>query len=298
MELIEGLNIDSLARIVWVSKEARDTWRKPIAEIGHMLGELEVLSVAHDQRMLSWQTIGEKAFPKMAMKWAKMGMLAVPLLRVGQFEGFAHKHAPLLPGQPANVCVIISKKIEHIEAFRNAYEKGDNVEQGRLLGYPKCCCDFFSEQWKLGNYDPIFQAAGNTEGSIKEVLPNGTRRVELVGHPYSNSALRYSSLRVGFHISHSFDCVETVSIAKKRMNLAQKIYPDSAKLLDALLRMPMSWDAYHGIAVIKTPIFYIITSSIPTKEHHLVEVDYGADNFIPREAAKGLCFPFVTNKDD
>jgi hypothetical protein len=56
--------------------------------------------------------------------------------------------------------------------------------------------------------------------------------------------------------------------------------------------MPMSWDVYHGIAEIRTPIFYLIVPSVPTAERHIIEF-VSMPSFIPKESAKGMRFPFV-----
>jgi len=293
MELIKELSIDSLARVVWVSKKAKETWEKALQELSQFVQELEVLSVVRDQRPVSWQTIGENTFPEMSMKWGEMGLIAIPLLRVGQFEGFAHKHAPLRPREPANVCVIVSKKYEYVKAFKEAYQKGDNVTQGELLGYPRCCSEFFESEWKKGYYDPIWQAGLNSE-----ILEREDNKIRVKAHPLSISSMRYCGLRVGFHITHSFYCEETIKIAEERLKIAEDVDKDKVKLLRRLLEMPHSWDCYHGIAIVRTPIFYIITSSVPTKERHVIEVDYGERNFIPREAERGLTFPFNLVKEE
>ena len=120
---------------------------------------------------------------------------------------------------------------------------------------------------------------------------DGFHRIRVKGFPYATSIMRYAGLRVSFHITHSLNCQETVEIAEKRMELARIVDPDKAKLIEALLRMPHSWDVLKGLAVIRTPIFYLITSSVPSKERHVVEVEYDAP-FWPKESKRGLVFPF------
>jgi hypothetical protein len=106
-------------------------------------------------------------------------------------------------------------------------------------------------------------------------------------HPYSIPIMRYIGIRVGFHIPCSFSCSDTIDIADQRLSIAQD--KDLVKLLIALLSMPMTWEVYKGVAIVKTPIFYILTQSIPTTEKYEIKID---GEFIPREAAKGIIFPF------
>jgi hypothetical protein len=64
-----------------------------------------------------------------------------------------------------------------------------------------------------------------------------------------------------------------------------------ADILQGLLSMPMSWDVYHGVAVVRTPIFDLIVPSVPAAERHVVEL-VSDPPFMPRERVKGIGFPF------
>jgi hypothetical protein len=285
MELLKGINVVPFLRTVWVSEEARKVWQWPIAEISQFVQELEVLSVVHDHRRCSWQTIREDTLIESTRRWEQMGLVTIPVKRVGQFQGFAHYHVPVKEGEVANICVVLSKSLDDAKLYRDAHERGDNDVQGELLGFPKCCREFFDTVWKQGYYDPIWQAAV----SSSRIIERNGNKVKVEAHPYSTAVLRYCGLRVGFHIPHSFDCQETIRIAEQRMSLAEEISPEKAERLKMLLKMPHSWDCYHGIAIVRTPIFYLVTSSVPCKERHVVEVE---GSFIPEESVKGTIFPF------
>ena len=56
--------------------------------------------------------------------------------------------------------------------------------------------------------------------------------------------------------------------------------PDLRKIMEALLSMPMSWNVLHGVAEIRTPIFWVITGSVPAAEKYSVWVK---GEFIPKE---------------
>ena len=287
MELIPNFDIDSFLRIIWVSKEAKSMWESALSRVNQLVQELEVLSVTHDQRPCSWQTISEDTLIDQTKHWEDQGLVAIPIKRVGPFEGFAHKHTPVRQDAINNVCVIVSKKYEDAKRYRVAFEKNDNVTQGLLLGFPECCCKFFEEMWAEGYYDPIWQAAINTVGNVEERFIH-LRKGEV--HPYSNSALRYVGLRLSFHINHSFNCKESIRIGEERIKLAEEVNPQVTTILKALLEMPFSWNVCHGIAVVRTPIFYIVTSSVPSKFQHVVEVD---GDFIPKESSRGVTYPFT-----
>jgi hypothetical protein len=286
MKLIEGLDLAPSCRTVWLSEAARKEWAPIIPRIGAMVSDLEVSSVAAGHRPCAWQTIGEAEFPRLAAIWAEQGLVSLPIKRVRNFTGFAHRHEEPRAGERASLCVIVSKTLADTLRFKTAFEKGDNDAQGELLGFPKCCREFFCTTWAKGYFDPIWQAALNSKHTIV-----GERHIRVEGHPFANPILRYAGLRVGFHIPHALDCQETISVATERMKLAKVTDPNLTKLLGALLSMPMSWDVYHGVAVVRTPIFDLIVPSVPAADRHVVEL-VSDPLFRPRESVKGTGFPF------
>jgi len=210
--------------------------------------------------------------PSFEKRCAEIDLVTLAVRYSAPFKGFAHKFHPAKGvDNNTNVPIIFAKELKDALNYRNAYEAGNHDAQGEFLGFPDCCRRFFNKAWP-GYYDPIWQIKNRDKF-----------------HPYSNPLLRYVGLRISFHIPCSFHCDKTIELALQRMRLAREINSDLAKLLEALLSMPMSWDVKNGIAVIRTPIFYIITSSVPTTERHLVEI---GGKFIPKESAKGICFPF------
>ena len=287
MKLIPGLDLPPSCRTVWVSEEARKTWAPVIPKVSAMVSELEVLSVAKGHRPCAWQTIAEDQFPRLAAAWAEMDLVSLPILRVRSFTGFAHRHETPRPGERASVCVIVAGSLKDALRFKAANASGDNDVQGELLGFPKCCRKFFDDAWAGGFFDPVWQAAMNTNHDIV-----GERHIRVQGHPFANPILRYAGIRVGFHLPCAFDCRDTIAVAAERMDLAKATDPNLADILKGLLSMPMSWDVFHGVAVVRTPIFYLIVPSIPAAERHVVEV-VSTPQFIPKESAKGTGFPFI-----
>ena len=300
MKLIPGLDLPPSCRIVWTSEEARKVWAPVLPKVSAMVSELEVLSVAKGHRPCAWQTIAEDELPRLAAAWAEMGLVSLPILRVRSFMGFAHRHEKPQPGERANVCVIVARTLKDALRFKAANASGDNDVQGELLGFPKCCREFFCTSWAGGYFDPVWQAAMNsTLYHIYDQSPSARHEslsyphVTVLGHPFANPVLRYAGIRVGFHLPCAFDCQDTIAVATERMDLAKATDPNLADILRGLLSMPMSWDVYHGIAVVRTPIFYLIVPSVPAVERHVVEV-VSQPEFIPKESARGTGFPFIT----
>jgi hypothetical protein len=274
VKLIDGFKMTPFTRTAWVSSAARDTWAKAIRDCSQMVQELEVESVAAGQRPCSWQTMRREALPGFAERCAKKGLVVLPVQWIGDFEGFVH----YTPQGDSSVYCIVARKVEDALTFCQAFAAGDHAIQGEMLGFPKCCREAFAANWKAGFFDPIWQSA-IASSFVKTVI--GEYSVEvLAAHPYSNPLLRYVGLRVGFHIPHSFNCAETVASGIERLALAKD--RDLVKLLEALLSMPMEASLLFGILTVRTPIFYLITYSVPTADEYRISID---GEFIPKEGA-------------
>ena len=271
MKLIENFSMTPFTRTAWTSGAARSTWEKVVRDCSALVYDLEVESVAEGQRPCSWQTMKREALPEFTISCAKKGLSVLPVRWVGNFEGFIH----YTPEGSDSVYCIVARRREDALAFRDAFEKGDHEKQGEMLGFPKCCREFFSREWAAGFFDPIWQSA-----SAELYGSAGARRIAEIdyAHPYSIPLLRYVGLRVGFHIPHSFNCPETIASGIERLSIAK----DQAlvKLLEALLSMPIEATLLHGLLVVRTPIFYISQYSVPTELKYTIRVEGG---FIPKE---------------
>lgn len=276
------IRVSNYYRQIWLSKEAKARWEKVFTELSKDIFRLEIESVAEGLRHVSWQTVDEKEYLKLAREWAGRGLISLPVRYSRKHEGFAHYHEDPTANEPKNVSVVVARRIESAFEFINAYERGDHVKQGELLGYPKCCCEAFQERWRKGYFDPIWQAAEET--SAERIIKKDEREIILIPHIFSNPILRYAGIRLSFHIPCSFACEASIKLGSKYFDLLKSISSHSS-LFEALLRMPVSWDCFHGIAVIRTPIFYLIIGSMPTKKGYIVKCE---GDFIPREGARDV----------
>jgi hypothetical protein len=250
-----------------------------IADCAAMAGELEIESVAAGQRDCAWSTVKRESLPDFIKRCADKGLIVMPIKWVGAFPGGGFLH--YTPEGDSQAYCIIARHLDQAVKFRDAFEKGDHEIQGECLGFPKCCRTAFAENWKAGFFDPIWQAA-ITDGVIDGWYGPGNivTKIKVDAHPFSIPLLRYIGLRVGFHIPHSFNCSGTIVAGGERLSLAKD--QELVKLLEALLSMPMRAELFHGILTVQTPIFHMITYSVPTAEKYTIEVN---GSFIPREGA-------------
>ena len=263
------LETNAHLQLVWLSKEARDKWENVISQISAEVQRLEIESVKKDHRLAAWQTIPTSKLSEFTMNnYENNDLYTYPIKNVGQWNGFSHKTVPVKNGEPTNTYCVLTKDMNIAIDFKNAHFAGNHIKQGEYLGFPDCCTNFFIENWSKSIIDPISE--------MKDIENP---------HPYSNPLLRYLGVRSGFHIPCSFNCEKTIKIGEQRVKLGDEVL---MKIMTRLLSMPMSWDNYHGIAIIRTPIFHIIVQSNPVKERKFIKIP---GNFIPKEAVKGNIYP-------
>ena len=275
MNILREVQVKPFSRMVWKGQENKNIWADSIAICSQQVQELEIKTVLANLRKCSWRTIREENLPEFSEQMGNIGLIVLPVKYVGVWEGFSHVTQPIKPGQPKMVYCIISSKKEDAFGFRNAFENNEIAAQGHYLGYPRCCSEWFQEQYSNGIPDPIWQAAQN---SIHDM--DGENKILLdfkMIHPLSNPLLRYEGIRVSFHIPCSFHCKETIEIAEKQLNLINIVH---RKILERLLMMNMKWSALHGIGIVETPIFISNFNTIPTAEKYEVKLMNG---YIPGE---------------
>lgn len=271
MKLIENFSLTPFSRTAWTSSSARSVWESILRDCSVLVSDLEVESVAAGQRPCAWETMKREALPEFVSSCARKGLSVLPIRWVGTFDGFIH----YTPEGSDSVYCIVARRLEDALEFREAFDRGDHEKQGEKLGFPRCCREFFSREWKTGNFDPIWPSAC---GDYPLEMPEENRLRIVEAHPYSNPLLRYVGLRVGFHIPHSFSCPDTIASGAERLSLAKD--RDLVKLLEALLSMPMEATLLHGLLVVRTPIFYVVQYSVPTEEKFTIKVE---GDFIPKE---------------
>lgn len=253
MKLIKTDNIKTPMSLVWKKQEYKEQWENVINDLSAKIHDLELIAVAKDQRKAAWQTIKETEISTYSEKCRKMGLSIYPLQRVGNFEGFIHYTPQPKKGEICNVYTVITKSIKIAEEFIESFRQGDHVKQGALLGFPRCCTDGFTINWKKGYFDPVYQAY------------LATKRAKAEHEFLVNPLLRYIGIRGSFHIPCSLHCEATKKTSQQRLNLLDI---EDYKLIVSLLNMEVKWSCLNGIAIIDTTFFKIITGTVITEKEY------------------------------
>ena len=118
--------------------------------------------------------------------------------------------------------------------------KNDDGAFGELLGYPKCCIDFFmknmEKQRKIHN-DYILPALENSDG-FKFPF-------------YTNYAMRYFDVTLLSHFPHDFNCKESIKIARGNLETIRKYDEGLAKKFEETLKSAVLYTENNGVFIFK-----------------------------------------------
>jgi len=246
------MNLKPFVKIAWNSNKERRQWREVIQKAGQLSFQVEYETVKRGLRQVNVYHIDPQCFDEQIEKVVEDGLVFLPILRSRKYSGFSHQHYPV---EKLDInCFVygaIAHDLETAKKFREASRNGDHITQGMLLGYPKCCCEFFQNAWiKQKALDPCYETGLNTEGYN---VNKGVVHIE--GNPLLNQMLRYFGLRITPFFPCSFKCPEAIKIGEQWFDLMNKLDSNTAETIKSLLKAPLTWSLHKSIIEVTTPHF-------------------------------------------
>ena len=157
-----------------------------------------------------------------------------------------------------SVCI---SKIKELAEKANAYQENNmHLELGIVLGYPKCCCDFFKEQFNENNYDLTLSALENSEG---------------YEFPFqTNIATRHFDISLLNHFPCNFNCKPSIEIAKENLGIIKNF---SEQLHGSFINIMKCTVLYNNNGVFLLNNYKILKKSqgdflVPQKSKIFVEI--------------------------
>jgi len=266
--------IPDFLRVAWVSEQARESWEPKIRSISSGWAGIERLTLLSGMRPGVLQSITPEELPTV-QNWALARN--VPMIIVGM-DGASESYGN------ASIAYEHGKKFTYRvyfglspERFLDAWQAGDDIAIGDMLGFPRCCISSFQLHWKQEGWRDL------TIHSFGQQLQ--ANRV------YNNVLLRHIGIRGVFHLPCSVGCEPSVQIGAQIIGVMMHTegLVKSADWLQQLIAMPMEWTSLHGIAMVTTPILKTIYASdaLPTKATMRLESE-----IYPEHGASGNKFPF------
>jgi Methionine biosynthesis protein MetW len=291
IKLMERLNfqLPDFTRVCWVSDSAKSLWETRLARITNAWLEIEWRSVIAGVRECCLTSLTPSDLVAKSGEFAEYGLCALPLEMCGISQySYSSTSLPIEPGKPFVFRTVIGKP-ESVWQFKQAFNTGDNLLIGKLLGFPDCCREFFQQVWvKQSCVDTSWQMACNTLKPTE--ITEDTRLIKVKGSPYNNILWRWMGIRLVPHLPCGFDCQHTTSFGKKLMQVGLSAgYEQEMDWLLQILNWSVEWSALHGIAEIKTPILKVSTMTDATPYKYTVQRQGETET---DEGARGLNFPY------
>jgi hypothetical protein len=172
---------------------------------------------------------------------------AVSDFKVKQFfdkSGFSNKGTILPAGskEKGAYFVYVSKEKELAEKAGQFGKEGNDIELGKLLGYPKCCCEFFKKN-----------AAVESKRQNDYVLATLRESDGFVFPFYTNVAIRQIDINLLSHFPCSFKCEESIKIAKKHLEILRKWSSELGDIAEGMLKGAVIYTNTQGMFLLRQP---------------------------------------------
>ena len=133
--------------------------------------------------------------------------------------------------------VYLSRNKDLAEKAKIAEEKNNHFGLGLILGYPKCCCDFFEKNFNESNTDLTLKTLKYSSG--------------LEFPFYSNIAARHFDVSLLSHFPHSFECEPSVEMAKSNLKAIEKHSKQLAVMFSGILQCAVVYTLEEGIFLLR-----------------------------------------------
>lgn len=246
------LEIQPFVKIAWNNNATRKQFADMLDRIHKISYDAEYEMVKRGLRKANVYHMTPRNFDKEIEKITRDGLVYLPMVRSKMYNGFSHRHYPVNELDfNCFVYGVVAKDLETAQKFVDASNRGDNVTQGELLGYPKCCCEAFQKNWVSQKVlDPCYEAALNTKHS-KQIQD----AVHVNGNGLTNVMVRYFGVKVIPFFPCSYDCKDALEVAKVWQKVMETLDEDATKTALDMLNQPLTWSMYKQIIYINTPLY-------------------------------------------
>jgi len=133
--------------------------------------------------------------------------------------------------------VYLSKDKEKAEKAKSMEQKESHKELGLILGYPKCCCEFFEKNFSEKSTDLTLKSLENSDGYEFPF--------------YTNVAARHFDVALLSHFQHSFDCKPSIEIAKNNLKTINMHSKQLAEMFAGILQGVVVYTMEEGIFLLR-----------------------------------------------
>lgn len=235
-------------RWAWASMTEREYWKPLFDRLNALRDTVEWAALLEGVRPAIYQYVSPEQLLQKTAEMAKYGLTVVPIAQMNRIDSYTSGtgNAPFDPSKPWDYRILIARAevVPLILQTPNLVE--NDAVLGEVLGYPKCCRDFFLRTWGAGQVDTTwdqYAETGNANGPVE-----------------ANILWRWMGVRWVSHLPCSFQCEATVEVGRRtREAVIKHGYVEEAKMLDMILSWPVRWSGVNGIAEIVGPCLKVST---------------------------------------
>jgi hypothetical protein len=243
-------------RTQWLDYNARDIWEPRFNKISSVQNKMEVQSVLRRRRHVGMPSLTRNQFNRLELP---KGFVAKIHDVASAPDVFNTLSMPFEEGKPFTIRTVIGAE-DTVKQYLTAYDEGNQKLIGALLGYPRCCTDFFIKTWverKIRDFTwEMMHSPNNFPTAVIDPLP-------LINPFYTKHGVRPV-----WHMPCSVRCQESNDLAKWYL----EDWPEEeTEWLKEIFTWPVEWSSLHGAAEIRTPVCKIITDTDPTNIEHVIQ---------------------------
>ena len=236
-------------RWAWASMVEREYWLPLFEKVNQSVDAIEWLTVTEGLRPALYTYASAEQMMRTQARAAKHGLVVVPVDQMNRSITKYSAGTPrgdFNPQLPWEYRILVAKQ-EVVPLILSTPNIAKNNEiLGQVLGYPKCCREFFHRTWGAGQVDTTwdqYAETGNAAGAVE-----------------ANLLWRWMNIRWVSHLPCSFQCAETIERGRKTRELAkQHGFVEEAKIIDTVLSWPVEWSGVNGIAELVAPPIKVST---------------------------------------
>lgn len=117
---------------------------------------------------------------------------------------------------------------------------------GRLLGYPRCCCEAFENRWPAASSfhegDMGLMLLSQSEPETGPEAGEGIYKLDWTVNIFA----RYFGWEIIQHFPCSWDCAATASLARRYLSILSHYWPEDMRQIHRYLSSPLLVTASHG----------------------------------------------------
>jgi len=236
-------------RWAWSSMIEREYWKPQFERLTNLRPHIEWITLLEGIRPAIFQHVAPDQLLLRTAEAAKHGILAIPIGQINTYDNYLSAKGEFDATKPWEYRVIFTRAEHAGKAAALATAEGNHDALGELLGYPKCCREFYARTWGCTSVSQVdttwdqYATTGDANGPVE-----------------ANILWRWMNVRWVSHLPCSFQCEATVEIGRKTREAIKKHgFVEEAKIMDMILSWPTRWSGVNGIAEIVGPCLKVST---------------------------------------